>query len=257
MELSIHIENSVQGAGTGLVTVGWFYTTEKSSIIYDPPVRVRSADLNRTHAKSASRCPAVINLESRHFEIRCPFDLNLQFLRDEKGKPTLRNLSGEASGIRSNKLREQVHMVDEKEWRYKDKPTIQVHLPYAFIADEPVYISQIAPFMHYNPNPLPGTIFGGRFPINVWPRPLQWAFEWCDISKPLVVKRGEPLCYVMFETMPQDRGIQLVEAEKTPELNAYCEQISGVVNYVNQTFSLFKTAEERRPAKLVVPREKP
>jgi hypothetical protein len=28
------------------------------------------------------------------------------------------------------------------------------------------------------------------------------------------------------------------------------------VNYVNQTFSLFKAAEERRPSKLVVPIER-
>ncbi len=254
MELSVHFENApMQGVGTGVVTVGWVLNTEKASVIYDPPTRVRSADLNRTHAKSASRCPAVINLESRHFEIKCPFDINLQFVRDDKGKAGMRNLSGEGSAIRGNKLREQIHMVEESEWRYKDKPTIQLMLPYLFIADEPVYMSQIAPFMHYNPNMLPGTIFGGRFPINVWPRPLQWAFEWCDIKKPLVLKRGDPLCYVLFETMPQDRGVQLVEAERTPELDAYLEMISGAVNYVNQTFSLFKAAEERRPAKLVTP----
>ena len=32
------------------------------------------------------------------------------------------------------------------------------------------------------------------------------------------------------------------------------EQISGAVNYVNQTFSLFKEAEKRRPAKLLTPK---
>ena len=30
------------------------------------------------------------------------------------------------------------------------------------------------------------------------------------------------------------------------------EKVSGVVNYVNQTFSLFKTAEGLRPKKLLV-----
>jgi hypothetical protein len=32
------------------------------------------------------------------------------------------------------------------------------------------------------------------------------------------------------------------------------ELISGAVNYVNQTFSLFRAAEERRPAKLLMPK---
>ena len=64
--------------------------------------------------------------------------------------------------------------------------------------------------------------------------------------------RGEPLCYCQFETVPQDRPVQLIEAARTPELDAYLEHISGAVNFVNQSFSLFKTAEERRPKILVV-----
>ena len=48
--------------------------------------------------------------------------------------------------------------------------------------------------------------------------------------------------------------MQLVEAERTPELAAYLEKLSGVVNYVSQTFSLFKAAEEVRPARLLTPK---
>ena len=44
----------------------------------------------------------------------------------------------------------------------------------------------------------------------------------------------------------------MVEAERTAELQAYLEKVSGVVNYVNQTFSLFKAAEGLRPKKLLV-----
>jgi hypothetical protein len=100
---------------------------------------------------------------------------------------------------------------------------------------------------------LPGTIFGGRFPINVWPRPLMWAFEWHDPSRPIKINRGDPLFYVGFETMPQDRSVAMVETELTPELEGYLEMIAGAVNYVNQTFSLFEAAEARRPETLVTP----
>jgi hypothetical protein len=48
----------------------------------------------------------------------------------------------------------------------------------------------------------------------------------------------------------------MVEAEKTPDLVAYLEKISGVVNYVNQTFSLMKSAEQMRPARLLKPKDK-
>jgi len=196
MQLSVHFENT-QGSGDtkGPVTVGWFLNQRKGGIIYAPPERVRSVDQNKSHAKSASRCPAVINLESRYFVVRCPFDLNLAFVRDKDGRPGL-----------------------------------------------------------HSKTPMPGTIFGGRFPINVWPRPLMWAFEWHDTDQPLKINRGDPLFYATFETMPQDRSVVLVEADVTPELTDYMELISGAVNYVNQTFSLFEAAEAQRPKTLVSPK---
>ena len=125
-------------------------------------------------------------------------------------------------------------------------------------------------------------IFGGRFPIDIWPRPLMWAFEWHDMpERELRFARGEPLFDCQFETVPQDRPVQhrgggahagirlalpgvlglndvrpgLLPSRRTrTEKPAYLEHISGVVNFVNQTFSLFRTAEERRPKTLLVPR---
>ena len=121
---------------------------------------------------------------------------------------------------------------------------------------EPVYMSQVPAFMHYRAEAMPGTMFGGRFPINLWPRPLMWAFEWHEPEKDIKLSRGEPLFYALFETEPQDRPVQVVEAERTPELDEYLKLISSTVNYVNQTFSLFKSAEERRPATLVKPKKR-
>ncbi len=256
--MDIRITHSLpeEGPRSGPVRIGWFLTEERGGVIYDAPARVRSAEPRRRHAKSAARCPAILNLESRFFEVKCPFDLRLAFVRGKDGKPGLRNLLGSKSPVRANKLSALLHMVDETEWRFPDRPTIQMSLPYVFIADEPVYMSQVAPFMHYRAEPWPGTIFGGRYPIDVWPRPPMWAFEWHDIEKELRLTRGEPLFYCQFETVPQDRAVQLVEAERTPELEAYLEHISGAVNYVSQSFSLFRTAEERRPKKLVAPKSR-
>lgn len=255
MQISVHLENPQPDASaSGPAVVGWFLNLDKGGVMYDAPQRARTRAVNRSHPKSAARCPAAINAESRYFEIKCPFDLHLQFTRDSAGQANLRSLDGDASGIRAAKLKEVVHLVKENEWRFPDRPTLQLILPYVFVSDEAVYVSQLPPFLHYRPDPWPGTQFCGRFPINVWPRPLLWAFEWHDIEKPLILRRGEPLFYVAFETLPQDRPVQLVEAEKTKELLAYYDMISGVTNYVNQTFSLFQAAEERRPAKLLTPK---
>lgn len=241
------------GSPRSTVKVGWLFMDDKATVVLPEPERMRSQDLNRKHAKSASRCPAVINIESRYFVIRCPYDMRLRFERDEQGRPVLRNALGDASPVRQKNLANLVKVTAENEWRYPDRPTIQVSLPYLFVADEPVYISQLPPFFHRLDKPWPGTLFCGRFPIHVWPRPLMWAFEWHDTSQDLILRRGDPWFYVGFETMPQDRAVDLVEAERTPELDAFIKSISGSVGFTNQTFSLFSTAEKRRPAKLVHP----
>jgi hypothetical protein len=255
MQINMTYERDETGPRSGPVVVGWLRDIAKGGVLYDPPERVTFRDGNRSHAKSAARCPAVINLESRFFMLRCPFDLNIGFVRDKDGRAALVNRAGAASSIRTNKLNDVISLVSEPEWRYPDRPTVQLKLPYVFVADEPVYMTQLDAFAHYRRVPLPGTIFGGRFPISVWPRPLMWAFEWHEPAKDLVIKRGDPLFYVQFEADGPERPVQVIEAERTPELSAYLEHISGAVNYVNQTFSLFKAAEEARPTRLVTPKK--
>lgn len=252
MDINLSFERPEDGAASGPLVVGWFLAQDKGAVLYDPPERVSIRPPNKAHAKSASRCPAVIQLESRYFLVKCPFDLHIGFQRDDKGRPVLVNRGGASSPIRSSKLNEVLTLVSEAEWRFPDRPTVQLHLPYYFVADELVYLTQLSAFAHYRPEPLPGTIFGGRFPISIWPRPLMWAFEWHEPGKDLILRRGEPLFYVQFEGMDPARPVQLVEAERTAEVQAYLESISGVVNYVNQTFGLFKAAEALRPKKLLV-----
>ena len=161
-----------------------------------PPTRLQSREMAKTHAKSASRCPAVIQMESRYFSVPCPFDMHIGFARGKDGKPAFINRAGNASPIRTNKLNEVLVMVNEAEWRYPDRPTVQMVLPYTFIADEPVYVTQLGAFAHYRKDPLPGTLFGGRFPISLWPRPIMWAFEWHEPEKDIILRRGEPLFYI-------------------------------------------------------------
>lgn len=256
MYFTITHTRAPEDPGSGPITVGWFRTVEKGGVLYDPPERLSFRQTNRTHAKSAGRCPGVIQMESRYFVVKCPFDLHIGFGRDEQGRPHLINRAGTASPIRANKIGQVLTLVPEAEWRYPDRPTIQLALPYCFVSDETVYMTQLGTFAHYRADPLPGTIFGGRFPIDLWLRPIMWAFEWHDTSKDVVLSRGEPLCYCQFEGEGPDRPVQLVEAERTPELLSYLDHVSGAVNYVSQTFSLFRAAREARPEKLLVPKKR-
>jgi len=255
MWVSVTLEAPIapDGEPTGPVTVGWMLTQNAAGLLFDAPVRVREKVAGGQAAKSASRCPAILNFESRYFQVNCPYDMQLGFQYDDDGNATIINLLGDQSPVRGGKLSQLIELSPQNEWRHPERPIIQIKLPYLFLADEPVFLSQVPPFGNYRSDCLPGLMIGGRFPIHVWPRPLMWAFEWHDTDSPISISRGEPMFYVLFETLPQDRSVRLIESQRTPELSTYLEQISGVVNYVNQSFSLFEAAESRRPTKLVVP----
>ncbi len=238
-----------------IAEVGWIIDTEKAGFIWPAPKRLSRVDSDVRHAKSLRFCPAMIDYEARLFEVACPIDVRIRMGKDEKtGAPVLINALGDQSPIRSNHLGKMVHIVPQKEWRDPEKPVIQISAPYLFLSDEPIWMNQLPPFNHYRNPGLPGLLVGGRFPIDVWPRHLMWAFEWHDTSKDIELKRGEPWFYVRFEANDPSRPVKLVEAEMTPTLREYVNGCSTVTNYVGRTFSLFETARERRPAKLVTPK---
>ena len=237
---------------THVVDVGWLLQTDHASFIWDAPRPVKRRESPPAHAKSVAFCPAVIDSEIRFFEVDCPFDLRLRIGLDDKGEPTLTDLAGDGSTMTPRSLGQIVVLSARRQWRHPDKPIIQFKTPYTFVADEPVYLNQLPPFAYYKDPPLPGLVIGGRIPIHIWPRPLSWAFEWCDMQRDLILTRGQPWFYLRFETSDPTQHVRLVEAAVTPELKNYFAGINGVVNYVNGTFSLFGTAQQRRPERLLV-----
>ncbi len=235
-----------------MVDVGWLLDTDKARFIWFEPTRVQRGDPPPRHPKSASYCPSVLEHEAKLYAIACPVDLHLGFRRDASGKAVLANLDGDKSEVRAKHLNNMLALVSEKEWRHPEKPILQVIAPYIFLSDEPVYMSQLPPISHYRTDPLPGIQLCGRLPTHVWLRPLMWAFEWHDITKPLVLRRGEPWFYVRFETHDPSRPVRLFEAERTPDVDEQIKGASGVANYMSNTYSLFKVAQARRPDQLLV-----
>jgi hypothetical protein len=78
-----------------------------------------------------------------------------------------------------------VKLVNEAEWAHPQRPVLQIVTPYVIVADEPVYLNQLPPFNYWKANPLPGLMVPGRFPVDIWPRHLMWAFEWYALDQPL------------------------------------------------------------------------
>ena len=235
--------------------VGWLFGNEKTSVIWDAPQPIRMESQSEA-AKSVAFCPAVIEFDRRHFVIRSPVDLHIRLTVAQNGQLNVTNVLGEKSPVRQGQLNQMLVFMPQNEWRHPQRPVIQMATPYLFVSDDPVYLNQFPPFLHYGPAPRPGVQLCGRFPIDVWPRHIMWAFEWHDLSKDLILKRGEPWFYVRFEGGDPSAQVRLFEAEKTAELMSYVDSLTDVTNYVNRTFSLMKTAKERRPEKLVYPKKR-
>ena len=234
------------------VEVGWLLKDDQAGMIWDTPVPI-SRDLPKPQtSKSVQTCPAVIQYDHLNYVINCPVNLHLRMVKTPEGLLQLQNVSGPMSDMRQTGFQKLIVMSPQSEWRHPMRPILQLATPFIFVSDDPVYVNQFPPFLHYPKNAWPGTQICGRFPIDIWPRIHMWALEWHDLSKDLILKRGEPLFYVRFETNDPSSAVRLFEAERTPELLSYIRQITDVTNYVNQSFQLFQTARERRPKKLLI-----
>ena len=239
--------------------IGWLVDTDQAGLIYGAPRAIsrKPAPGAPASKKGVNHCPAVIEMESKTFEVPCPYDMSLRLTRNSQGKLTIARADAENTSITMKHLGKSVHLMGEERWRDRRYPVIQVSAPYRFVTDEPVWMTQIPPYFHYREEPWPGLLVGGRFPIDAWPRIMMWAFEWRSPDKVLTFKRGEPWFYLRFETFDPTRPVRMFEAEMTTELRRFCQSIDGVTNYVNQTMKLFEEARARRPAKLLVRAERP
>lgn len=234
-----------------VVEVGWLMKTAQAGFIWDEPRQFKREVQEPKNAKALQNCPSVVDYEARHIVVNCPIDLSIRLVKDKEGKPALQNMDGAQSAITGNHLAKLVHLNGPGQWRHPQRPLIQISTPYYFIADETCWMNQVAPSLTYRDPPWPGVFVGGRLPIHTWPRVMMWAFEWWDTTKPLTFKRGEPWFMCRFETDDPTRPIRLVEAEWTPQMTEFANGAEAVTNYVRRTFSLFKTAERRRPEKLI------
>jgi hypothetical protein len=244
----------VVGRKGGVVKVGWFTLADEAGFIWAGPRPAKRTPEPARSPKAVRNCPAIIDHEARLLEVPCPVDLHLRFGRDKDGRPALVNGAGALSPITTAKLGKLVTLTSEDQWRHPGRPVVQIVTPYRFIADDDVYLNQLPPFHHYRSEPLPGVLIGGRFPIDAWPRPLMWAFEWHEPARDIVLERGEPWFLVRFETTDPKAKPRLVEAELTSDLERFCKGVDAVTNYVNRTFSLLPTARARRPRTLLVER---
>ena len=54
-------------------------------------------------------------------------------------------------------------LVLKRGWRHPERLILQIVMPYVFVADEAVYMTQMPPVTRFQPQPWPNVLINGRF----------------------------------------------------------------------------------------------
>lgn len=232
------------------VAVGYVPAELASAVAFPPPRILLSARSEPLSRRAVQACPAVNTFESRTIEILAPFSLRLRCLSGAKGTFDF-HIVDNGTVPDAKVIERHVGFMSREFWRTPDAPIVQINLPHFFVCDETCYLTQAPAWASSKRAQIPGMLISGRFPTNIWPRPLNLAFEWTERDQDFIMRRGEPVCYFMVETDRPDVSVRLVQALLTPELQDYRRQIEDVVAYTSGAFNLFDEAKKVRPLRLL------
>jgi hypothetical protein len=232
--------------------VGWFAEAQEGAVLFDAPRPLTHViERHSSDRKSAEYCPAVQRVRTNILVVPCAYTLSVRIV--ESGGAWELRLDRRRSEVSGESAARAIQLMPRREWRHPSRPIIQILAPYVFVSDDDIELAQLPAHQHFFGDRRPGIVIAGSFPIRDWLRPLNFAFEWHDIERPLVLKQSEPWFYVAFEGTGGDR-ITLEQIQKTPEISSYMAHIRGVTSFTTHTFELIERAQQVRPNMLLPPR---
>lgn len=207
--------------GVGFEPVSSFVESDKSSIYYN--------------------CPAWSHKAKRTFIIKSPVDLNIEINKKEK--------SIFVNNITQDKFDRWFKNIFFDNWCQDKKITIQITIPlYFFWTNTPnVWIEiESYPYTTINNNFIAVPAW---FNISTWTRPLNFAFDVVDHDKPVIIKRGDPLYQITFNTENLDNRIKLIKKDLTEEVYKKAIKTTNVKNYVENLSSklMFQKQKSKCP----------
>ena len=223
------------------VKIGWtpykrLPDMESMDLIYFEPEKL---DYYKDTTSYFMKCPAVSNFHKKFFVIRSPFDLELNY--DRKG--------GEVKISEDQKFYDRFVSWRRTEYGEQERPLFSFLFQYMFVADEPVWIETYPAFLHGQPKNT--QYIPGSFDIYNWFRPIDFSFQMLDDTKPVKIKRGQPLFYIKFNSKKLNENFMMKRIEWTKDLLKQ-SRITSVQEWVRGlSWNLMLKGNPFRPKKMV------
>lgn len=178
-------------------------------------------DEGKDHAEQYLGCPALTDTMKNTYVVESPCDIKF-YMRDSV--PVAENINGHPSMIFNSRT---AASYDERNGSgTPSSRSLQFMNDYflVLVANKETVMWITPPFMHSNY--FYG--FAGKYNISKWVRPIGFAVE---IEDEFTVKRGDPLCYLRFETKEK---IELVRTQLNDEFLKMASSIIGSKYLISQ-----------------------
>ena len=230
-----------------VMDIGFCVSNGNYELLYKSPEPVIKSVQNNYKPDSLLRlCLGVNNLWKNTYSISLPFDLKIQYDSDKKQVV----IHEDNTTIETPQFME---ILNNKTVNYTEHPVIQISLEQFFVADSSCNITMLPPINEMHKDLWRDIrLICGQFNIFDWQRNLNFSFEWLSPDKPIIIKKGEPICYIQFNSpnLSETFNIKKVpfEGALKKQYNS-CQGSRFVIK--SNTQDLIDYNREQRPDKLI------
>ena len=182
-------------------------------------------------------CPAWKHKASRTFLIKSPVDIVLTV--------DMENQTLNSPNLTQWQFDEYCNPTFLNNWCSEEKVTIQLTVPrFMFWTEQKNIWVETRP--HFNTtikNNL--TSLPAWFNLSAWTRPVGMAFDIIDPSKPVVIRRGDPVMEVCFYSKNLDSGVLLKKSYPSKEVRNDMDKKSQLKEYIRGISKHFMFKEQK------------
>ena len=188
-------------------------------LFFEPELALTRLVKQRQNTTRFFKCPSFVDFYKNTYAIKSPLDLELSVHYEENGE----------AYYKTNQYGQDFfdNIVVNRNSQNITFKTFSLSLSYLFYSEESVIIEQVPISMDIECQPSNARLIPGQFDISKWWRPIDYACEIVDESKPVEFVRGVPMYYIRFRTK-DNKKVELIRRDHDADVNKVIESCMDV-----------------------------